>query len=301
MSWRYVFVTNPCRITYTNNNIVVQTFEDSNYLNLDELNTIVIDTPEAVITSRALVELSKKHVCIMFNDEKMLPSAMVNDSFGKAFSPKRIQTQINWPQERKEKLWTKIVGQKIINQIQTVRMFGADSRPLEKHLTCLEYNDETNQEAVVASLYFSQVFSQNFTRGNNAFDINGALNYGYTVLLNRITTELSKHGILSQLGIHHHSVLNRYNLSSDLIEPWRFVIDNYVLSMEDVEMTPLNKARIVDRLNHEIKFNGKRQIVSNALNVYVENCLRYLDGDTTKFEFEVEQVEEPNHENARNV
>ena len=189
MSWRYVFVTNPCRITYTNNNIVVQTFEDSNYLNLDELNTIVIDTPEAVITSRALVELSKKHVCIMFNDEKMLPSAMVNDSFGKAFSPKRIQTQINWPQEQKEKLWTKIVGQKIINQIQTVRMFGADSRPLEKHLSCLEYNDETNQEAVVASLYFSQVFSQNFTRDNNAFDINGALNYGYTVLLNRITTE----------------------------------------------------------------------------------------------------------------
>lgn len=301
MSWRYVFVTNPCRITYTNNNIVVQTFEDSNYLNLDELNTIVIDTPEAVITSRALVELSKKHVCIMFNDEKMLPSAMVNDSFGTAFSPKRIQTQINWTQSRKDQLWTKLVSQKIVNQIQTVRMLGADSSPLEKHFSCLEFNDRTNQEAVVASLYFSQVFSQNFTRDNNALDINGALNYGYTVLLNRITTELAKHGVLSQLGIHHHSVQNRFNLSSDLIEPWRFVIDNYILTTDDIEMTPLNKARIVDRLNHEVEFNGKRQIVSNAINIYVNDCLRYLDGDISEFEFEVKQVEEPNHENARNV
>lgn len=48
----------------------------------------------------------------MFNDEKMLPSVMVNDSFGKAFSPKRIQDQINWSQERKERLWTKLVSQK---------------------------------------------------------------------------------------------------------------------------------------------------------------------------------------------
>lgn len=301
MAWRDVFITNPCKISYTNNNIIVQTGEGLNYLNLDDLQSLIIDTPNAVITSRALTEMAQNNVSFMMSDEKFMPSITLASPIGSTFSLQKINAQIHWATQRKQALWTKIIYHKISNQINTAKLLKNDVSLMQSHLDSLEFNDASNQEAIVANLYFSAIMEKGFKRRENVFPVNNCLDYGYAILLNRISMEIASHGFLLQLGIHHCSVANPYNLSSDLIEPWRFLIDDYVFQNDLTELDMLNKARLIDRLNHEMQFNGKRQIVSNALKIYVNDCLRYLNGETDHFNFEVKHIEDANNENASDV
>lgn len=301
MAWRDVFITNPCRISYTNNNIIVQTSEGANYLNLNDLQSLIIDTPEAVITSRALSEIAKNQISFMMADENFLPSITLSSPIGSTFSVKKINSQINWSEDRKNTLWTKIIYRKISNQINTAQELKCNVIGMQKHLDKLEYGDKTNQEAIVANLYFSLIAGKGFKRREESFPINNCLDYGYAVLLNRISMEIAGHGFLLQLGIHHCSVANPYNLSSDLIEPWRFIMDDYVFKNDITDLNTLNKARLIDRLNYEIKFNGKRQLVSNAIKIYVNDCLNYLNEKKDDISFEVEKIEDSDNENASDV
>ncbi|MGO5502659.1 type II CRISPR-associated endonuclease Cas1 [Lactobacillus amylovorus] len=301
MSWKDVFVTNPCKVSYSNNNVLVQTSDKIHYLNLDDLQSLIVDTPEAVLTSRALVEMAKKNVSVILCDTNYLPASASISCLENSVSNLKIKHQINWNKKKIVDLWTKIVHQKIVNQINTLKNLKIDSLDLKKHLDRLELGDATNQEGVVASLYFRKIQGLNFKRRDKSFSVNAALNYGYTVILNRITTEIASHGYLTQLGIHHKSVNNNLNLSCDFIEIWRFIIDDYVFTSDLGELDTLAKARIIDRLNHQILYNGSKQIVANAIKIFVNDCLKYLSGELKDIKFEVSEIEEPNNENASDV
>lgn len=301
MSWRDVFITNPCKVSYSNNNVLVQTSDKISYLNLDDLQSLIVDTPEAVLTSRALVEMAKKNVSVILCDTNYLPASTSISCLENSGSNLKIKRQIKWDRKKVTDLWTKIVYQKIVNQINTLKRLKIDSTDLQKHLDCLELGDATNQEGVVASLYFRKIQGLNFRRNDKSFSTNAALDYGYTVILNRITTEIISHGYLTQLGIHHKNVNNNLNLGCDLIEIWHFVVDDYVFSKNIEEMTALEKARIIDRLNHPILYNGKKQIIANAIKIFVNDCLKYLSGELESINFEVKEIEEQNNENASDV
>ena len=55
--------------------------------------------------------------------------------------------------------------------------------------------------------------------------LNAVLNYGYTILLSAFNREIAACGYATQLGLHHDNVFNQFNLSSDLMEPFRILID----------------------------------------------------------------------------
>lgn len=211
--------------------------------------------------------------------------------------------QFNWPSDRQGELWTKIVQAKLKNQLQVLKLYGHSTAELEKELAKVEFNDLSNREAVVARQYFPLLFDdEDFSRRDGAA-INAGLDYGYAILLSMFNRTIVERGYLPQLGIHHHSNENQYNLASDLMEPFRPVIDYWVAAQSFNELTPDVKYGLIDALNLVIRYAGQEMLLRNAIEKFVGQCMAFLNGKK-KRDFKIEMGftdEVPNHALASHV
>lgn len=123
-----------------------------------------------------------------------------------------------------------------------------------------------------------ELFGTRFTRDDNC-DINAALNYGYSLILSRFNQEITSSGYLTQLGFKHSSSTNPYNLSSDLMEPFRVLVDEVVY--EHREDTFDNKFKIVllNILNKQVRIDNKQQYLVNAITVYVRSIFTAIENN----------------------
>lgn len=74
---------------------------------------------------------------------------------------------------------------------------------------------------------FNTLFGNDFTRESDN-DINAALDYGYTLLLSMFAREVVVCGCMTQIGLKHANQFNQFNLASDIMEPFRPIIDRIV-------------------------------------------------------------------------
>ena len=136
--------------------------------------------------------------------------------------------------------------------------------------------DESNREGHAAKVYFNSLFGKSFTREDQN-DINYSLNYGYAILLSQFNKEIISQGYLTQIGIKHHNVYNSFNLSSDLMEPFRPLIDKIVKENYNEKFDGGMKVKLIDVLNHKVRIKGKDQYVSNAIGIYVKSVFNAID------------------------
>lgn len=284
MGWRSVIVTQHAKLSYTSHLMVVQTNDGINQIPIDDIELLLVSTTQAVITTALLSELAKREVKVIFVDNKQQPVCESVSYYPNNRSAELIEKEFNWTQSCKEILWTKIVAAKIINQLQVLNVYGHNISSLTDELNQLEINDATNREAVVARKYFPLLFKNNKFSRRSMSAVNDALNYGYSILLSMVNRSIVAKGYLTCLGIHHRSNANQFNLGSDLMEPFRPVIDYWVANQNFVELTPDVKYGLVDSMNLEIIFNGQKMLLRNAINLYVSQCLNYLNGESKEIE-----------------
>ena len=137
---------------------------------------------------------------------------------------------------------------------------------LESYLQEIGWNDETNREGHAAKVYFNALFGMTFTRTADCPE-NAALNYGYSILLSAFAREIVASGYITQLGLFHDNMFNQFNLASDLMEPFRVLIDREVIQMQRKEFTHEEKIQLVNVLNNEVMIDGKTQYVNNAIKI----------------------------------
>ena len=280
MGWRSVIITQHAKMTYSMNMMVVQTRDGINQIPIADINLLLVSTTQAVITSALISKLAENQTKVIFVDEKDEPVVETVGYYPGARNLSKLNSQFNWDLQLKEKLWTKIVDRKITNQIAVLKNYQLEWQNVQDELDQLELNDATNREAIAARKYFMTLFDKTFIRrDNNA--VNGALDYGYAILLASFNREIAVNGYLSYLGIHHHSEENCFNLASDLMEPFRPFVDYWVKAHEKIkQLTPDIKYGLVELLSLEIKYNNKKTILSNAISKYVHDCLCFLSGKT---------------------
>lgn len=280
MGWRSVIITQHAKMTYSMNMMVVQTRDGINQIPIADINLLLVSTTQAVITSALISKLAENQTKVIFVDEKDEPVVETVGYYPGARNLSKLNNQFNWDLQLKEKLWTKIVDRKITNQIAVLKNYQLEWQNVQDELDQLELNDATNREAIAARKYFMTLFDKTFVRrDNNA--VNGALDYGYAILLASFNREIAVNGYLSYLGIHHHSEENCFNLASDLMEPFRPFVDYWVKAHEKIkQLTPDIKYGLVELLSLEIKYNNKKTILSNAISEYVHDCLCFLSGKT---------------------
>jgi CRISPR-associated protein Cas1 len=111
-----------------------------------------------------------------------------------------------------------------------------------------------------------------FTRTTDC-SVNSALNYGYSIILSAFTREITANGYITQLGLFHDNMFNQFNLASDLMEPFRVLVDKEVLEMKFEEFEVDEKRR----LNREVVIDGKVQYVNNAVKIYCKSVFDALN------------------------
>ena len=82
-------------------------------------------------------------------------------------------------------------------------------------------------------------------------------------------------------------MFNQFNLASDLMEPFRILIDKEVVSMIINEFGQDEKMRLVNVLNQEIMIDGKIQYVNNAIKIYCKSIFddRLNENDSALIHF----------------
>ena len=279
MGWRSVIITQHAKLTYSMQMMIVQTRDGINQIPIEDINLLLVSTTQAVITSALISKLAQNQTKIIFVDEKGNPIVETAVYYPGTRNMAKLTQQFNWDEHLKEVLWTKIVSQKIKNQIAVLANYHLNKDEVQSELDQLEINDESNREAIAARKYFMLLFDKNFVRRDTSA-INAALDYGYAILLSSFNREIAMNGYLTYFGIHHCSQENPFNLASDLMEPFRPFVDYWVKAHEKIkELTPDIKYGLVELLSLEIKFNGKSTLLTNAITVYTRECLKFLSGE----------------------
>ena len=153
---------------------------------------------------------------------------------------------------------------------------SSKNKLLLSYINEIHLGDKTNREGHAAKVYFNELFGKKFSRDDNS-SINAALNYGYAVLLSTVNKEIIGNGYLTQLGIHHKNEFNEFNLTCDIMEPFRIIIDNFVYFNKDREFNSEYKLDIVNIFNNSFKYSNKKYILKDIIKMYVKNTLEYVN------------------------
>lgn len=276
MSWRIVVISKRAKLDYQLGYLVVRN-EEVTKIHLSEISTILIESTAATVTTSLLAELTKKKIKVIFCDEKRNPSSELVGYYGSHDTSNKIRKQIQWSRHSKEAIWTEIVTEKIRKQKELLKNLGKEEAGLlESYLQEIGWNDETNREGHAAKVYFNALFGMTFTRTADCPE-NAALNYGYSILLSAFAREIVASGYITQLGLFHDNMFNQFNLASDLMEPFRVLIDREVIQMQRKEFTHEEKIQLVNVLNNEVMIDGKTQYVNNAIKIYCKSVFDALN------------------------
>lgn len=275
MSFRTIVIKSRCKIEYQLNYLIVRG-EEEKRIHLSEIQLIIVETTAVAITAVALCEICKKNIKIVFCDEKYNPCFECMPYYGSFENTKRVKQQINWQQQIKDKLWSKIIFNKIYQQRALLMLQGHKDEAdlLFDYMNNIKDADITNREGHAAKVYFNAMFGLGFTRDNKEHHINKMLNYGYSILLSAVNRIIVASGYLTTLGIWHKNDGNDFNLSSDLMEPFRPIIDSLVLRIPE---TKDFKKVLGNLLNVNVFINSKQTTLSNALTIYLRSCFDTLN------------------------
>ena len=282
MSFRTVVITKQAKLSYKNRYLAVKSELEENYIHLSEIDTIIVDSIAVSISSYLLKELADNKINIIFCDEKHNPFGELNSFYSSHNTSKKILIQTKWNNKQKDELWSLIVKNKIINQALLLNKIKSENYDLLiSYVNEVSLGDKTNREAHSAKVYFNSLFTKSFIRNAND-NINAALNYGYSILLSNFNKEIINNGYLTQLGIHHKSEFNQFNLACDLMEPFRPIIDNFVYYNQTREFDSKYKLDLINIFNNNYKYLSKNYTLKDIIKMYTKNTLDCLS-DNKKY------------------
>ena len=142
----------------------------------------------------------------------------------------------------------------------------------------LRFYDDSNREGHAARVYFPALFGSGFARNSDS-SVNVALNYGYAVVLACFTREIAANGYLSQLGLFHRNIFNQFNLASDLMEPFRPMVDRMVVNIAPQKFEHPERLAVLQVLTQQVSIADRVELVSNAIKIYTKSIFDALNNN----------------------
>ena len=276
MSWRTVVVSGSAKLDYKLGYLVVRK-DTTTKIHLNEISTLLLETTAISLTTSLISELLKRKIKVIVCDEKRNPCGEILPYYGSHDVSIKIKKQIAWMTEDKLAVWTRIVSEKIAKQKEFLEFLGREeAQLLQNYVDEMQFGDSTNREGHAAKVYFNAVFGMEFTRTLDC-PVNAALNYGYSVLLSAFNREIVSNGYLTQLGLFHDNRFNPFNLASDLMEPFRILVDRKVYQMQPQKFEHAEKMEVLNVLNEEVIIASRHEYVNNAIKIYCKSVLDALE------------------------
>lgn len=276
MSWRTVVISSNAKLDYQIGYMVVRG-EKTTKIHLNEIGMLIVESTAVSMTSYLLSELMKNKIKVVFCDEKRNPCSELVSYYGSHDTSSKIREQIEWTKDDKDHIWTEIVSEKIKQQALMLQRYQKEeANMLFEYMEEVEFGDITNREGHAAKVYFNTLFGKKFTRTDEN-PINAALNYGYGIILSIFNREIVSSGYLTQIGLFHDNMFNQFNLSSDLMEPFRPLVDQLVVELKPEKFETEEKRKMLELLNKEVEICGKMEVVTNAIKIYCRSVFDALN------------------------
>ena len=283
MSFKQIFIKNKSYLSYQNNSMSVKNEFTNTLVCLDDIDIIIIENQQTTITSALLSNLAQSNISVVFVDDKYNPSAISMGLYKNSRTSKIQKSQININKPRLNRLWQTVIYSKVLNQADILNTIKKDGY-LYSLLKRINSGDKNNIEAISASYYFKELFGKDFYRNNSEDNRNIALNYGYSILRSSIIRYIIAYGLNPSFGMWHSSELNAFNLADDLIEPFRPIVDKYVLKNinKNNPISSINKQELVALFYFKVKNNQEKNIsvneaIKNIVASYQSFCLNKRD------------------------
>jgi len=278
MSWRTVIITKRCKLDLKMSSMVIRNDDDIQRIYLDEISMLIIENTAISITGCLLSELATRKIKVIFCDEKRNPACELVPYYGSHDCSRKIERQIEWDKTFKDIIWSEVVAEKIRKQAECLDEFNKykEAEMLRNYILEIEVGDTTNREGHAAKVYFNALFGMEFTRTADNVT-NAALNYGYSIILSAFNREISSNGYLTQLGLFHKNMFNQFNLSCDLMEPFRVLIDRIVKEDNFKVFESEQKHILINVLNQQVIYDGTKQYVNNAIGLYCKSVFNALN------------------------
>jgi CRISPR-associated protein Cas1 len=281
LSWRTVFFSKPCILNIKNSQLHCRFQDATEYdIPIEDISVIVLESNQIGLTSALISECSTKNIIIFSCDASHMPCGIYIPFNQHSRFTQTANSQKQWTESFKNRLWQKIVKQKILNQAEVIRKYSFSKyKTLQNICDRVQSGDKTNCEAFAAKIYWESIFD-NFSRNQDGDIRNSALNYGYAIIRGAVARSLSASGFIMCFGIHHANDLNAFNLTDDIIEPYRPFIDNIVIEMfkdketrNSIELSKEHKVKLLSVLSAFCIFNSQKSNVLTAISQTAETLM----------------------------
>lgn len=282
MAWRIIGINNPARLSLSNNQLLIEQDEVIS-LPIEDIDSLVLDSYGITATANLLTALATGGTTVVICDDKHLPASILLPYSQHSRQAKISRLQIAASQPLRKQLWQTIIVQKITNQADVLQHFQLNHTPLRDLASKVYSGDKTNRESQAARHYFSELLEDS-TRRKPMWH-NAALNYGYALLRSSIARHIAARGLIASQGIFHRSELNSFNLADDIIEPYRPIVDEYILShvapfhlgKPDEGLSVRDKQLILDIFNNSAIIGDKKYSLKHAIERTVESFVQAIE------------------------
>lgn len=283
MGWRVVAIENQAHLSLEQGSLVIKG-DKSAKLPIEDIDTLLIDNYAVTMTANLLGELATHNVTTIICDHQHTPCSVIEPLSQHSRQAKVSRMQLEMSQPLRKNLWQAIVKQKIINQAQVLTAFAHTEQAgqLIKLATEVRSGDTTNRESIAARIYFDTLLADATRRQPTWY--NSALNYSYAIVRSLVARHIASRGLIPSLGLFHHSELNSFNLADDLIEPYRAIVDHFVLSkladqhldLSDSRLTKEDRRLSLDILNDYAIIKDKQFTVRDAIDLTVSSLVQAI-------------------------
>ncbi len=277
MGWRTVVVNTHSKLSYKNNHLIFKDAQRTEMIHLSEIDILLLETTDIVLTTMLIKRLVDENIVLIFCDDKRLPIANLVPLSARHDSSLQLSRQIAWSEEVKAEVWTTIIAQKILNQSFYLEECGfhQKSQSLISLYNGLELFDPSNREGHSARIYFNTLFGNDFNREQDN-TINASLDYGYSLLLSMFARELVASGCMTQLGLKHANQFNQFNLASDVMEPFRPIIDKIVYENRNSSFVKI-KRELFSIFSETFQYSNKNMYLTNIVSDYTKKLVKALN------------------------
>lgn len=289
MSYRCIYVRRAEKLSLRDNNLVVKNEIREVIVPLEDISMILLEDQRSVLTARLIASLSSYYIGLILCDEKYNPCSITLPlhMHYKQLHVFNLQREVKKPFN--SQCWESIIRSKIRNHRKVIEMTTADEYALERLYELeksVKSGDKDNREAIAAKVFFDGIYGKAFNRRQKNEDaLNAALNYGYTILATNMSRLLAMYGFNTIIGIHHSSKSNNFNLSYDLVEPYRAIVDWYIYEHIDQLNYPLTtdiKKGLIGTLIESVRIQGRKYLVEHAMEETVISYIQALESQDSK-------------------
>lgn len=232
MLYRSVYIGNPAYLKLKDKQLKVtdpETKEEKGNIPIEDIGLLMLDHYQITLSHQLIQELMKNNVILISCDERHLPLAGMLPFSGNSLFSERVKVQMEISEPLKKQLWKQTIECKIQNQLRVLEQLGKYAAPMYEYLKQVKSGDTSNMEGIAAQHYWKYLIDNDFLRERFGDYPNPFFNFGYGVLLSIIARALVDTGLLLVLGIFHRNKYNPYCLASDIMEPYRPIVDLLVM------------------------------------------------------------------------